>query len=143
MKIGNVEFRLPWTRYVDMPIEAELYLAIRKSVLEDVLREVEDAAQRVHENDVAVTEEKSTASVKPKNKKYKGSAYCVRCKESRNFEGAIKTSDSGRQMAFGECPVCGTKVQRIRYADNETNYCPRCQTGGRVLADRRLSRLLR
>jgi formamidopyrimidine-DNA glycosylase len=41
------------------------------------------------------------------------------------------------------CPVCGTKVQRIRYADNETNYCPRCQTGGRLLADRALSRLLK
>jgi formamidopyrimidine-DNA glycosylase len=44
---------------------------------------------------------------------------------------------------FGQpCPVCGTKVQRIRYASNETNYCARCQTGGKVLADRSLSRLL-
>jgi len=41
------------------------------------------------------------------------------------------------------CPRCGTKVQRIRYADNETNYCPICQTGGKLLADRGLSRLLR
>jgi formamidopyrimidine-DNA glycosylase len=41
------------------------------------------------------------------------------------------------------CPICGTKVQRIRYADNETNYCPRCQTAGRLLADRSLSRLLK
>ena len=41
------------------------------------------------------------------------------------------------------CPVCGTAVQRIRYADNETNYCARCQTGGRLLADRALSRLLK
>jgi formamidopyrimidine-DNA glycosylase len=41
------------------------------------------------------------------------------------------------------CPVCGTPVQRIRYADNETNYCPTCQTGGKLLADRGLSRLLR
>ena len=41
------------------------------------------------------------------------------------------------------CPVCGTAIQRIRYADNETNYCPRCQTGGKVLADRSLSRLLK
>jgi len=40
------------------------------------------------------------------------------------------------------CPVCGSPVQRIRYADNECNYCPRCQTGGRLLADRALSRLL-
>jgi formamidopyrimidine-DNA glycosylase len=41
------------------------------------------------------------------------------------------------------CPVCGAPVQRIRYADNETNYCPGCQTGGRILADRSLSRLLK
>ncbi|MBN1246781.1 MAG: formamidopyrimidine-DNA glycosylase [Anaerolineae bacterium] len=41
------------------------------------------------------------------------------------------------------CPVCGTPVQRIRYADNETNYCPTCQTEGRLLADRALSRLLK
>jgi formamidopyrimidine-DNA glycosylase len=41
------------------------------------------------------------------------------------------------------CPVCGTAVQRIRYADNETNYCARCQTAGRLLADRSLSRLLK
>ena len=45
---------------------------------------------------------------------------------------------------FGQpCPVCGTPVQRIVYADTETNYCPRCQTGGKVLADRALSRLLK
>ena len=40
------------------------------------------------------------------------------------------------------CPVCGEKILRIRYADNETNYCARCQTGGKVLADRVLSRLM-
>jgi formamidopyrimidine-DNA glycosylase len=45
---------------------------------------------------------------------------------------------------FGKpCPVCGAPVQRIRYADNETNYCPGCQTEGRILADRSLSRLLK
>jgi formamidopyrimidine-DNA glycosylase len=45
---------------------------------------------------------------------------------------------------FGQpCPVCGTTVQRIRYKSNETNYCPRCQTEGRLLADRGLSRLLK
>jgi formamidopyrimidine-DNA glycosylase len=53
-----------------------------------------------------------------------------------------------REMAvhgkFGEvCPKCGVKIQRIRYADNETNYCPHCQTGGKILADRSLSRLLK
>ena len=45
---------------------------------------------------------------------------------------------------FGQpCPVCGEPVQRIRYADNETNYCPGCQTNGQILADRSLSRLLK
>ena len=41
------------------------------------------------------------------------------------------------------CPVCGAPVQRILYAENEANYCPRCQTGGKLLADRVLSRLLK
>jgi len=45
---------------------------------------------------------------------------------------------------FGKpCPRCGDPVQRIRFADNETNYCAGCQTGGRLLADRSLSRLLK
>lgn len=45
---------------------------------------------------------------------------------------------------YGEpCPRCGEKIQRIRYADNETDYCARCQTGGKLLADRSLSRLLK
>jgi formamidopyrimidine-DNA glycosylase len=45
---------------------------------------------------------------------------------------------------YGEpCPDCGTPIQRIRYADNETNYCPTCQTGGKLLADRALSQLLK
>ena len=44
---------------------------------------------------------------------------------------------------YGEpCPVCGTPIQRIKYADRETNYCPTCQTGGKLLADRGMSRLL-
>jgi len=45
---------------------------------------------------------------------------------------------------FGKpCPVCGARIQRIVYAENETNYCPQCQTGGKLLADRALSRLLK
>ncbi|HMJ25983.1 MAG TPA: DNA-formamidopyrimidine glycosylase family protein [Pyrinomonadaceae bacterium] len=52
--------------------------------------------------------------------------------------------DMAVHARYGEpCPRCGEKIQRIRYADNETNYCARCQTGGKVLADRGLSRLLR
>jgi formamidopyrimidine-DNA glycosylase len=41
------------------------------------------------------------------------------------------------------CPACGASIQRIVYAENETNYCPGCQTGGKILADRALSRLLK
>jgi formamidopyrimidine-DNA glycosylase len=53
-------------------------------------------------------------------------------------------SDMAVHGRFGfPCPVCSTPVQRIRYAENETNYCARCQTGGRLLADRALSRLLK
>ncbi|MEO8030887.1 MAG: DNA-formamidopyrimidine glycosylase family protein [Gemmatimonadota bacterium] len=52
--------------------------------------------------------------------------------------------EMGVHGRFGKpCPVCGTPVQRIRYASNETNYCPTCQTSGRLLADRSLSRLLK
>ena len=56
------------------------------------------------------------------------------------------TAFHGKMAVHGRygkpCPKCGEKVQRIRYADNETNYCARCQTGGKILADRSLSRLL-
>ncbi len=52
--------------------------------------------------------------------------------------------DMAAHGKYGQpCPRCGTKIQRIRYASNETNYCPKCQTGGKLLADRALSRLLR
>src|SRR5207237_6004916 len=59
-------------------------------------------------------------------------------------DGIRYSSVTGVQTcALPICPRCGEKIQRIRYADNETNYCVRCQTGGKVLADRSLSRLLR
>jgi len=52
--------------------------------------------------------------------------------------------DMATHGKYGEpCPRCGTKIQRIRYGSNETNYCPTCQTGGKLLADRALSRLLK
>src|SRR5690606_36241521 len=70
----------------------------------------------------------------------------LRAQYSRSFPTKVtafrpEMSVHGR---YGEpCPVCGTPVQRIRYATNETNYCPRCQTDGKLLADRALSRLLK
>jgi formamidopyrimidine-DNA glycosylase len=74
--------------------------------------------------------------------------WVVRLREKAGGEFPRKVTAFHEEMAvhgrFGmPCPTCGTRVQRIRYADNETNYCPRCQTGGRLLADRALSRLLK
>jgi len=63
----------------------------------------------------------------------------------QNFPEGVTAFREGMAVhgRYGQpCPRCGEKVLRIRYADNETNYCARCQTGGRVLADRGLSRLL-
>jgi formamidopyrimidine-DNA glycosylase len=74
--------------------------------------------------------------------------WTQRLREQARGEFPSKVTAFHAEMAvhgrFGlPCPDCGTRVQRIRYADNETNYCPRCQTGGRLLADRSLSRLLK
>jgi formamidopyrimidine-DNA glycosylase len=71
-----------------------------------------------------------------------------RLREESKGDFPTKVTAFREEMAvhgkFGKaCPVCATPVQRIRYADNETNYCPRCQTDGKLLADRALSRLLR
>lgn len=70
----------------------------------------------------------------------------LRRESERGFPEKVGAFRQGMAVhgRFGEpCPRCGSKVQRIVYADNETNYCPTCQTGGRLLADRSLSRLLR
>lgn len=64
-----------------------------------------------------IDEEDVKKIIKPKKKKdnniYVGDAYCVKCKDKREFEGTIKTSDSGRRMAQGKCWVCGTRLNRI------------------------------
>jgi formamidopyrimidine-DNA glycosylase len=63
----------------------------------------------------------------------------------KSFPGKVTVfrPDMAAHGRYGKpCPRCGEPIQRIRYADNETNYCARCQTGGRLLADRGLSRLL-
>jgi len=70
---------------------------------------------------------------------------CLRAEAEATFPENVTAfrKDMAVHGRFGEpCPRCGEKIQRIRYADNETNYCARCQTGGKVLADRSLSRLL-
>jgi formamidopyrimidine-DNA glycosylase len=70
----------------------------------------------------------------------------LRAETGDNFPEKVTAFRPGMAVhgRFGEpCPICGAPVQRIRYADNETNYCPGCQTQGRILADRSLSRLLK
>ena len=74
--------------------------------------------------------------------------WAARLIEQTGDKFPLKVTAFRPQMAvhgrFGQpCPECETAVQRIRYASNETNYCPRCQTGGKLLADRALSRLLK
>jgi formamidopyrimidine-DNA glycosylase len=74
--------------------------------------------------------------------------WTARFRQQRDGKWPTKVTAFRPEMAvhgrFGEpCPECGAPVQRSRYADNETNYCARCQTGGRLLADRSLSRLLK
>jgi len=70
----------------------------------------------------------------------------IRDQAMGNFPEKVTAFREGMAVhgRFGKpCPVCGAPVQRIRYAENETNYCARCQTGGKLLADRSLSRLLK
>jgi formamidopyrimidine-DNA glycosylase len=70
----------------------------------------------------------------------------LRREAGENFPEKVTAFRDGMAVhgRFGKpCPVCGTTVQRIVYAENETNYCPTCQTGGKLLADRSLSRLLK
>ena len=70
----------------------------------------------------------------------------LRTEANKKFPEKVTAFREGMAVhgRFGKpCPVCGAPVQRIRYAENETNYCARCQTGGKLLADRSLSRLLK
>jgi formamidopyrimidine-DNA glycosylase len=70
----------------------------------------------------------------------------LRRETGADFPGGVTAFREGMAVhgRYGQpCPVCGSPVQRIRYAENETNYCARCQTGGKLLADRALSRLLK
>jgi formamidopyrimidine-DNA glycosylase len=70
----------------------------------------------------------------------------LRAEAAQKFPEKVTAFREGMAVhgRYGQpCPQCGAKVQRIRYASNETNYCARCQTGGKLLADRSLSRLLR
>ncbi|HET6346185.1 MAG TPA: DNA-formamidopyrimidine glycosylase family protein [Myxococcota bacterium] len=74
--------------------------------------------------------------------------WIARLRAARSGDFPVKVTAFREEMAVHgrfrkPCPVCATPVQRIVYAENETNYCPACQTGGKLLADRALSRLLK
>lgn len=90
-----------------------------------------DELERLHASTLAVLE-----------------AWTARLRAQAGTEFPAKVTAFREEMAahgrYGQsCPDCGTAIQRIRYASNETNYCPRCQTQGKLLADRSLSRLLK
>ncbi len=70
----------------------------------------EDADNRRHGRRLA---QATTPRETDMGESYTGEAYCVKCKEKRDFTGEVKVSDSGRRMAQGTCPVCGTKLNRI------------------------------
>ena len=75
-----------------------------------------------------------------------GHTYWLKAEAGDCFPEKVTAFSPGMAVhgRFGQpCPDCGTAVQRIVYAENETNYCPRCQTKGKLLADRSLSRLLK
>ncbi len=88
----------------------------------------EDEAERLHQSTLAVLRDWS-AKLKTDQFPEKVTAF----REGMAVHGRYRQA----------CPVCGSPVQRIVYAENETNYCARCQTGGKILADRALSRLLK
>ena len=88
----------------------------------------------------------STGCTRPLVRRLK--EWIVRLRDEAGEEFPEKVTAFRPEMAVHgryrlPCPDCGTPVQRIRYADNETNYCARCQTGGRLLADRAMTRLLK
>jgi formamidopyrimidine-DNA glycosylase len=95
--------------------------------------------QKLSHDDVVQLHNATTSTLKE---------WIERLREEAGGEFPEKVTAFREEMAvhgkFGKpCPVCGTKVQRIVYAENESNYCPRCQTGGKMLSDRSLARLLK
>ena len=72
--------------------------------------------------------------------------YELKCAGDHSFEGWFRNSDGyEEQLAAGEiaCPVCGDTVREVSFADSSLQYCATCQTGGKPLADRRMSKLLK
>jgi len=96
-------------------------------------------SQKLSEAEIVRLHDATTATLKE---------WIERLRDETGDDFPEKVTAFRKEMAvhgkFGvPCPVCGTKVQRIVYAENECNYCPRCQTGGKMLSDRSLARLLK
>jgi formamidopyrimidine-DNA glycosylase len=109
----------------------EILHRARLSPLQLTRRVSDDEVTRLHQATVAVLNEWTDR---------------LRTETGAGFPEKVTAFRNGMAVhgRYGQpCPVCGGPVQRIRYAENETNYCPACQTGGRLLADRGLSRLLK
>lgn len=88
MRIGKYRLRKPWFKYVEIPLEEELYWAIRKSIEEDIVSNALDLG----END----------------------AYCTTCRETVKVSDVeISFTDSGRKIAKGRCTKCKTKTKRL------------------------------
>jgi formamidopyrimidine-DNA glycosylase len=104
-------------------------------------RQLLGTAQARH-NEAVAAAQKATAQLGSAQQEYAAKRSVVEEIEGRWVEA--QAAILAHALIPGHpCPVCGSPVQRIRYAENEANYCATCQTGGRVLADRGLSRLLR
>jgi hypothetical protein len=123
MKIGNYELRKPWVKYVNMPIEEEIYWAVRDSIKEDIALEIQDAIESnlppIDEIDYAVHAALGWAvdTVRRSNGP-RFDTFCVKCKGKKIMQDAIiYRTDSGRSMATGKCPDCGGKVNRIMEKD--------------------------
>lgn len=110
----------------------------------------DEILHRAHLSPVALTQKLDSAQVKRLFESAQGvlREWIISLREENGVAFPEHVTAFRGKMAvhgrFGRpCPVCGSKVQRIRYAENETNYCPTCQTGGKLLADRSLSLLLK
>jgi len=111
----------------------EILLAARLSPLKWTQKLTEDELTRLHDAATTVLKDWAERLTERYQKKFPGVGEVTAFRPEFGAHGKFKQP----------CPQCTTPIQRIRYSDNETNYCPECQTDGKVLADRSLSRLLK
>jgi len=123
--------------------DPHLFSGIGNAYSDEILHEARLSpvmlTQRMKPEEVGRLYEATRATLRSWTEKLRAEAGDKFPEKVTAFRGGMAVHGRFRQP----CPRCGTKVQRIRYASNETNYCAQCQTGGKLLADRALSRLLR